>query len=176
MGTALNNERSMFIEMEAAKKLLSSLHEQGVGDDAELVADSIEGETNLNEAIEAALAEIDECDVIEFGLSEKIKAFDTRRKQASDRRDRLRALIEQAMVSVDQASMKLTTATLSLTKRAPQLVVTSEADIPASFWIEQERPAPKLDKKALAEALRAKNEIPGATLDNGSLSLTVRRR
>ncbi len=136
----------------------------------------IEGETNLVEAIDAALSEIDECEILIAGIDEKIKSFDARKKQQKDRCERIRALIEQALVATDQMSMKLPSATLSLTKRAPGLVVTNEADIPARFWIEQERPAPKLDKKALAAALKEHEEISGATLDNGSLSLTVRRK
>ncbi|AUX76371.1 siphovirus Gp157 family protein [Sinorhizobium fredii] len=164
-------------QTEAAKTLLSSLRNQGVDDDAELVADAIEGETNLVEAIEAAIAELDECDVLVTGLKAKEEEFETRRKMIERRADRVRALIEQAMLATDQTSMKLPTATLSLTKRAPALIVVDEADIPAKYWVEQPRPAPKLDKKALTADLREANAtIPGATLDNGSFSLTVRRK
>lgn len=164
-------------QTEAAKSLLSNLRDQGVDDDAELVADAIEGETNLVEAIEAALAQIDECDVLVTGLKAKEADFEARRKAIEKRAERIRALIEQAMLATDQLSMKLPTATLSLTKRAAALIVTDEADIPAKYWVEQPRPAPKLDKKALTADLReAKAAIPGATLDNGSFSLTVRRK
>lgn len=174
--TAPNAERAVHIQMEAAKKLMDSLKEQGLDGDAELIADSIEGETNFLEAIEAALAEIDEREILKFGLREKIKTFGTREKQQDDAIDRIRALIEQAMMATDQTSLKLTTATISLRKVAPGLVITNEADIPARFWVEQPRPAPKLDKKALAEALKAGEAIEGAALDNGSLTLSVRRR
>lgn len=174
--TAPNNERSLMIQTEAAKKLLSSLREQGADDDADLVADSLEGETNLIEALDAALSEIDECEILIVGLDEKIKTFDARRKLVKDRAERIRALIEQAMIVTDQKTLKTVTATLILSERGPQILVTSEADIPTRFWIEQERPAPKLDKKALAEALKANEAVPGASLDNGSISLTVRRR
>ncbi len=164
-------------QTEAAKSLLSSLRDQGVDDDADLVADAIEGETNLLEAIEAALAQIDECDVLITGLKAKEEEFETRRKSIERRAERVRALIEQAMLATDQTTLKLPTATLSLTKRAAALIVTDEADIPAKYWVEQPRPAPKLDKKALTADLReAKAAIPGATLDNGSFSLTVRRK
>ncbi|RVJ77584.1 siphovirus Gp157 family protein [Sinorhizobium meliloti] len=164
-------------QTEAAKSLLSSLRDQGVDDDAELVADAIEGETNLIEAIEAAVAQLDECDVLKVGLKAKIAEFEGRLKSEENRADRIRALIEQAMLATDQTSMKLPTATLSLSKRARALIVTDEADIPAKYWVEQPRPAPKLDKKALTADLReAKAAIPGATLDNGSFSLTVRRK
>ena len=170
-------EYKMRRQTEAAKSLMASLREQGADDDAELVADTIEGETSLLEAIDAALAQIDECDVQIIGLDAKIEAFEGRKKTIGVRADRLRALIEQAMLATDQDKLKLPTATLSLTKRAPGLVVVNEADIPVKFWIEQERPAPKLDKKALTAALREENaSIPGATLDNGSFALAVRRK
>nr|WP_309550667.1 siphovirus Gp157 family protein [Rhizobium rhizogenes] len=170
------SDRMVMIQTEAAKRLIQNLHDQGLSDDAELVADSIEGQTNLAEALEEALSEIDECEILIVGLDEKIKAFDARKKMQADRAERIRALIEQALVSTEQKSMKLATATISLATRAPSLVIETESDIPARFWVEQERPAPKLDKKALSAALKANESIPGATLDNGSVSLTVRRR
>lgn len=164
-------------QVEAAKSLLEGLRDQGAGDDAELVADAIEGETDLAEALDAALAQIDECEILIVGLKAKIEEFEGRKKATETRAERLRALIEQAMLATDQDKLKLPSATLSLTKRAPGLIVTNDAEIPVEFWIEQERPAPKLNKKALIEALRTKKgTIPGATLDNGSFSLSVRRK
>ena len=173
--TTQPTERIVARQAEAAKSLLSHLREIGADGDAELVADTIEGETGLVEAIDAALAEIDECEVLIEGLKIKETAFETRRKQIENRAERIRAAIEQAMLATEQYSMKLPSATLSLAKRKPALIILNEADIPADYWIEQERPAPKLDKKALSAAL-ANGDVPGASLDNGSVSLTVRRR
>jgi hypothetical protein len=163
-------------QAEAAKRLVSSLRIQGVDGDEELVADTIEGQTDLHEAIEAALAEIDECEVHIIGLKAKEEEFRTRRSRLEDRVERIRALIEQALLTSEQPSMRLAGATISVNKRLPGLIVSNEADIPTRFWVEQERPAPKLDKKALTEALRNGESIPGATLDNGSFSLSVRRK
>ncbi len=168
----LSADRSILRETETAKRLIADMR----SDDEQLVTDSIEGETGLFEAIEAALSEIDECEILIIGLEEKIKAFDARKKQAKDRAERMRALIERAMVETEQQSFRLPAGTLSLKKVPPALVITNEADIPAAFWVEQERPAPKLDKKALLEALKENETIPGAALDNGSVSLTVRRK
>jgi hypothetical protein len=163
-------------QAEAAKKLLSTLKETGDAEDAELVADTIEGETGLVEAIDAALAEIDECEILITGLKAKEETFAERRRREETKVERIKALIEQAMMTTEQMSLKLPGATLTLTQRAPGLIVSNEADIPTKFWIEQERPAPKLDRKALTAALRAKEAIPGAGLDNGSLSLSMRRK
>lgn len=169
-------ERMVLIQMEAARTLIRNLREQGLDDDAELIADTIEGETGFVEAIDAALAEIDECEIIIVGLKAKEEAFAERRRREETKADRIRALVEQAMLTTEQMSLKLPGATLSLSQRAPGLIVTNEADIPTKFWIEQERPAPKLDRKALTTALRAKEAIPGAGLDNGTISLSVRRK
>lgn len=168
-------EHAVRRQTEAAKKLIQSLFEEG-DDDKELIADTIEGETGLVEAIDAALSEIDECEVIIAGLKAKEQAFEARRKTTEARAERIRALIEQAMVATDQQTLRLPTATISLSRRQPGLVITNEADIPTKFWVEQERPAPKLDKKALAEALKNNERIPGASLDNGTVSISVRRR
>lgn len=172
----VNTEHNLRRQTEAAKRLISSLNDAGEGDDAALVSDMIAGETGLQEAIETAIAEIDECEVMIEGLKAKERAFEARRKSAEDRADRIRAMIEQAMLSTEQTSFRLTTGTVTLRKLAPSLVVTNEADIPARFWREQERPAPKLDKRALVEALDGKEQIPGAMLDNGGFSLSIRRK
>ena len=171
----VNAEHNLLRQTEAAKRLIKSLHDSGDGEDAELVAGMIEGETGLVEAIEAALSEIDECEVIIAGLKAKEQAFEARRKAAEARADRVRAMIEQAMLATDQTTLRLTTATVSLRKISPSLIVANEADIPARFWVEQERPAPKLDKKALAEAMKTET-IPGAALDNGGFALSIRRK
>ncbi|MHC2215567.1 siphovirus Gp157 family protein [Rhizobium leguminosarum] len=163
-------------QAEAAKRLMSNLRSQGVDDDQKLVSDTIEGETSLIEAIEAAIAEIDECDIHVIGLKAKEAELAERRRRLEERADRIKATIEQAMITTEQESLRLPTATLTLAKRAPGLIVTNEADIPTRFWIEQERPAPKLDRKALTAALRAKEPVPGAGLDNGTISLSVRRK
>lgn len=164
-------DRNLQRQTEAAKKLLVDLPRE----DDQLVADSIEGETSLFQAIDAAISEIDECEILIAGLDEKIKAFDARKKQMKDKSDRIRALIERAMVETDQMSIRLPSGTISLRKVGPALIVTDEALIPSRFWTAQPRPAPKLDKKALAEAVKSET-IPGADLDNGSVSLSIRRR
>lgn len=160
-------------QTEAAKALLASL---SAHDDDELVADAIEGETDLLEAIDAALSEMDECDVMVEGLKAKIEQFTERKRKTEDRKKRVQALIEQAMLTTEQQSFRLPTATLTLRKNAPGLIVQDESAIPSRFFVKQERPAPKLDKRGLLEAIKAKEEIKGATLDNGSVTLSVRRK
>ncbi|MGJ7039183.1 hypothetical protein J2Y63_002438 [Shinella sp. BE166] len=171
-----NTAYSIARNTEAAKKLLLNIRAGGDGDDAELIADAIEGETGLLEAIGEALDTIDEEEVIQVGLKAKEGEFAARRLSSEKRVERIRASIEQAMLATEQTSFRLTTGTVTLSKRAPGLIISNEPDIPAEFWIEQERPAPKLDKKAVLRALNDKKAVPGAGLDNGSYTLSVRRK
>lgn len=172
--SAENTEYNLRRQAEAAKTLLADIRAGGE-DDAELEADAIEGETGLHEAIAAALDANDEDEALVIGLKAKEEAFASRRAAISKRIERRTALIERAMLETDQATLRLPTATLTLAKRPPSVVIGNEAEIPSRFWVVQECPAPKLDKKALREALQSET-IPGATLDNGSVSLTVRRK
>ena len=84
------------------------------------------------------------------------------------------AAIEAAMVEAEQRNIRLDSRTVYLSKVAPKVVVENEAEIPSRFWTTPEPPAPKLDKKALKDALAAKEAVPGARLDNGSISLRMR--
>jgi hypothetical protein len=169
-------EHSLRVETEAVRDLMAVLRDQGAADDAELVTDAIEGETSLLEAITSAIDEIDEAEVLILGGKAKIEQIGTRVSMEEKRVERLRAAIERAMVITEQDKpLRLPSATLSIARRKPQPVIDNEADIPARFFTQPPAPPPKLDKKALAEAL-ASGPVPGARLDNGTISLTVRRK
>lgn len=171
----MRDEYALRKETEAAKALLAALADDL--DDAELRADAVEGETGLMEAIDAALLQIDEADLMLAGLADHIRKMQERKAAMAARRDRLRALIEQAMAVCDLSGpLRRPTATLSLGKVAPALVIDSEADIPAAFFVPQAPPPPALDKAALKKALlESAQPIPGAHVDNGGVSLRIRR-
>ena len=166
---------SVHRQAEAAKRLLSSLRESGDADDQDIVETAIEGETSLLEAIAAAMDANDEDDILIVGIKAKEETLAERRKAAEQRIERRRAAMEQAMIVTEQEKFMLPTATIFLTKRKPNIVIDNEADIPAVYWTIP-KVEPKLDKKALKEALEAKGEIPGAHLDNGSVSISIRRK
>lgn len=95
-------EHSIVRQTEYAKRLLVDLRASGHDGDAELVADTIEGETSLKEAIEAALSEIDEEEAIQIGCEAKEAEFAGRRIASKKRVERIRAMIEQAMLATEQ--------------------------------------------------------------------------
>jgi hypothetical protein len=63
-------------------------------------------------------------------------------------------------------------ATLSLRSVPPKAIITSEVELPSRFFVDQ---APKLDKKAVLDALKAGEKVAGAELSNGGETIALRR-
>jgi hypothetical protein len=166
--STLNNLANERRAAEALRETLTKLP----GVDEETVRDTIEGETGLHEAIANAVAILTDTEVMAEGLRAKIKEFLARLARYDARVDFTRSAIEQAMVIGELKKLELPDCTLSLSNRAPGLVITDEARVPSVFW---KQPPPVLDKAALKAALKDKQDVPGASLSNGSVSFTVRR-
>lgn len=156
-------------EAAAVRCLRDSL--AAVDDDNELFLNTIEGETNLLEAIDQLLARMAFSRAMVAGLELVTSDLDSRRRRYEARLETDRAVIEQAMMIAELERMERPAATLSLAKRQPRVEIQTEADIPAEFWRVGD---PILDRKALSAALKSGRAVPGACLSNAAPSLTVR--
>lgn len=161
--------RDLEREANAAKGLIEALR----GEDEDVVHDMTEGETGLMEAIDAALSELDDCDVTVVGCKAKEAEMAERRGRAERRQERIRTLIEQAMLVAGLPTAKRPTATISVADVAPKPVVTDEAAIPSDYW---RQPDPVLDKSKINAAVKDGAEIPGVSMSNGTTKLTIRRK
>jgi hypothetical protein len=140
-------------------------------DDDDLLLDTIEGETGLFEAIDKLLLSIHLDAGAAKGIQKAMSDLDLRAGRLEKRAETARALIEQAMMLAELDKIERPTATLSLVRRAAKVEITEEAEIPAEFWKAGD---PKLDKKALGQALKDGQAVPGAALSNQAPSLTIR--
>ena len=148
-----------------------------LGDDDELLQDMLEGETDLLGALQKAADAIDEESILIDGMTKRITELQERKRLASNRVSRIKALIEQAMTMAgDMKTVRLPNMTITLKNKAPAPVIDEESSIPSRYWIEQPRPDPKLDKKAIADDLANGATVPGCHLDNGGVSLAIRRK
>jgi hypothetical protein len=157
-------------ETEAAYTLLANIRDV-IADDAQAVADAVEGETNLMEVIATAVARIQELEAHCVALTEQTKTLAERKARFERQGEHLRAAVLVAMGQVDLKKIELPTATLSRKAVPLKCEIVNPADIPSHFWIPAE---PKLDRKALLEALKAKQPVPGAELTNGGETLAIR--
>lgn len=168
----MGSEYGLRLETEAAKALLETLNGV-IGEDEELLEGTIEGETNLIEAVGRVVLEIQQLEALADGTKAQVEAIRKRKERFEKRAELLRTAVAVALESVGLTKVKTSSATLSVAKVAPKPLIIDESQIPSRFFIEQPPPPPKLDKKALAEELK-KGPIAGAQLDNGSTSLRIR--
>lgn len=164
------SDRSLQIETEAARSLLANMRDV-IGDDEEALHDAIEGETNLIEAITNAVDRVFELEAHQEALAIQIKAMGERKSRFEAQGERIRTAICVAMGAADLRKLELPKATISRKPVAPRAVITNEAEIPSKFW----KPVdPKLDRKAVLDALKAKEAVPGAELSNGSETIAIK--
>lgn len=163
--------------------------------DMDVIADTIEGETNLNELVETVIMSMDDDQTVVDGVAQRIAVLNERKARATKAIDAKRALVEQAMQIAERKTMALPIATATLREIPPGLVVNEEAEIPSEFFT---TPKPTLDRRKLLEAIKERDAeikfalehnkkhpdnaidlpkpIPGACLGNGSVSLTITRK
>jgi sugar-specific transcriptional regulator TrmB len=154
----------------AAAELIRALGEDA--EDETLIHDAVEGETDFFEAVERALDEISECEIIAAGIKDMQKRLQDRLTRTQNRQEKLRGLIDQAFQMAEIKSHKFATATIASKQIPRKLIVTDESQLPARFFKPQ---PPKLDRKELTDALKDGEAVPGADLSNGGTTIQIRR-
>lgn len=157
-------------ETEAAKVLLATYRDI-LADDDDAKRDMVEGETNLQEAIRAGLVRLAEIRAMGVGIDDMVERLKKRRDRLSGQQDSLREALLLAMELGGLPKFETDVGTITRKRTPPSVVVVEEADIPSTYWKPSD---PKLDKRALLEALKDGQAIPGAQLSNGGETLQVR--
>lgn len=164
-----NVAHDLTLEIEAAKILRANFADI-IGDDEEFAADMIEGETNLNEVIGKVVEQIAADTAAVVGMDEFIQRMDGRRDR---HKKRIEMLKEALLVGLQQSGRKSfphALATLSLRNVPPKAEITDESAIPAKFWKPKD---PVLDKKAVLDALKAKEPMTGAKLSEPGQTIAI---
>ena len=141
--------------------------------DEETLLDTLEGLTNLHEMLAAVVrSQLDDLSLV-AALRARMGDMQERLWRLEQRADKKKQVITSVM---ERAGIKKVTEpdfTLSLRPTPCPLVVTDEKNIPSLFWKPQ---PPKLDRQGLISALKNGQDIPGATLGNGGLTISVRTK
>jgi hypothetical protein len=168
------NRRSLTVrkigaELNRAVEIRQMLQEHA--DDPQLILDMIEGGSDLPEACVAVYEEICEDEILLAGLTAQIAELQTRKGRIEKSIEGRRNIILMAMDKAGLGTIRSPLATLSIRDVPPKVVITDEAQIPSRFWKAVD---PKLDKAAVTAALKAGDDVPGATMGNGGIGLSVR--
>jgi len=157
---------------EALKEQLRSILGEGEVDTVTL-SDTIEGETDFYGAVDAVIEQIAHDTARVEGIAKFETTLAGRKHRLETRIDSLRAMLVNALDIIEQKKLERPLATVTLKNVPPKLKIVDEAQIPAQFF---ETPEPRLNRKALGDALKVKDHepIPGAELDNGSVTIQLR--
>jgi len=139
--------------------------------DDETLADTLEGETELTEALAALLRSREEDLGLIAGLKARLNDLKTRLERFQDRAERKRRLVTDVMSRAEIKRITEPDFTVSLRTSPPAVVIEDEEWIPDAYWKAQ---APKLDRAALGDALKAGRTVEGASLGAPKPSISIR--
>lgn len=140
--------------------------------DEELVADMLEGSTDLHEWVRYLLSAIEADEGAIKVLNEQISDRQSRKVSAGKRVERRREAIQAFLECAKLDKLMLPEATLSVRRVPPKPIVSDEQAVPDDLCRVKKTP----DMAAIKAALETGRAVSGVTLDNGSVSLTVRRK
>lgn len=141
--------------------------------DEETLADTLEGLTDLNEVILAALRSALDDEAHTEALKSRIDDLRARLDRLTERAKAKRRICAEAMETCSISKILGADLTVSLRARSKRVEVLDEARLPETYW---KIPAPVIDRRSLGEALKNGNEIEGATLIEGEATVSVRVR
>lgn len=157
-------------EIEAAETLKATLQDIA-GDDIDLIRDTLEGETNLRDLIAKTCEQIVTDGGLVKGIAETVKALQDRKDRIEKRISFTRTACLTAMQVAEIKTLETPAGTLTRKPVPPAALVLDEAAVPSQFWKPQD---PRLDKKAVLDALKAGEAVPGCQLSNGGETLAIR--
>ncbi|HEV2610860.1 MAG TPA: siphovirus Gp157 family protein [Noviherbaspirillum sp.] len=137
-------------------------------DDEQLIADTLESMSGpFDERLENLAKMVRNMETAANGVEKTIESLEARHAALRRGAERGRKLILELMQTARRD--RVTTALFSLTvkKNPPVVVVDRETDLPSVYLTQHEAPPPMPNKKAIAAALKAGIEVPGARTEQG---------
>lgn len=165
----MNNAQNLTLSADLAKRIAESLADF---EDGGLVSDTIEGETDFYECVDAMLEANAEDEASAAGVDVVIEKLKGRKDAALERVRKRKALLADALNHVGIKTAKRPLGTVTVKAVAPKAVVYNEDQVPGKFMVVKTSRRP--DMKAINEALKSGEQVSGARLDNGGQALQVR--
>lgn len=151
--------------------VVAMLHDE-LADDERAWLDMLEGETDLYEWVRRLLDRIEDDEGIVAALAEQQADRQVRKLRAQDRVASHRLAIQALLEAAKLDKLALPEATISIRDVPPKPIVSDEAAVPDELCRFKRAP----DMAAIKAELEAGRAVSGVSLDNGGVSLTIRRK
>jgi Siphovirus Gp157 len=134
----------------------------------EVIRNTLEGlEGDFNEKAIACAKFILNLEATAAAVEEAAAAMKARAVRIQRRADNVRAYLLFNLQAIDKKRIDCADFVIRRAVNPPAVQVTDEAGIPAQYWWQPEPPPPRIDKKAVKEALQSGIAVPGAYLESG---------
>lgn len=141
-------------------------------DDEQLKLDTLEGQTDLFELERYLLGKVEDDEGVIASLAVQIEDRQTRKKAAETRKERRRDAMKALLECAKLDKLVLPEATLSVRDVPPKAIVNDPEAVPDELCKIKRSP----DMAAIKAEMESGRAVPGVTLDNGAVSLTIRRK
>jgi hypothetical protein len=140
-----------------------------LGEDEQALLDTLEGCTDLREAISEIARSAKADKALAFGLSDLIDTLHARKARLERRAEKKRAIVLQLMSENDIKKITAPDHTISRKPTPPSVIITNENLIPERLQKITRTP----NKTAIKAALANGDEVPGAELSNGGETISI---
>ena len=142
------------------------------GDDDDLLADMIEGETDAMELADRLIAAMQEAEALANAVRAQIDPLVLRHCRIDARADAIRRQLLPLLDAMGLKKIERPRATVSRRAGSVSVRITDEASVPRQLCVAKLIETP--DKKAIKAQLEAGETVPGAELVRGEDGVTVR--
>jgi len=141
-------------------------------DDEQAIADTLEGASGFPELCAAALREANVRKSYALAIYDLIERMKLRAERHMHAHDKTRELVLQAMQEAGERQIKAPDMTITVKTGTPSVRIVNELQVPEGYM--KAKTTYSIDKKAIAEALKAGQPVAGAELSNSQPTLDVR--
>lgn len=141
-----------------------------LAEDEDLLADMLEGETDLHKLAEKLVTAVRENTMMADAVADRIGSLRDRQTRMTARANFYRGLLHRMMEHTGQRSVATVEGKVSVVNSPERVIITDETAIPEEFMRIKREP----DKAAIKSALKNGNHISGASLSNGGTTIAIR--
>lgn len=143
-------------------------------DDAQTFWDTLDGETDALEALDAAIEGAQQADALAAAIKERIATLRARKERIEARGAAHRRAIRMILEATGMRRAERPAATVSLSPGRERAEIVDEASIPSQLCTVKTIVKP--DAKAILAQLKAGESVPGAALTVGDPIITIRSK
>jgi hypothetical protein len=149
-------------ELAAQYRQLAELLAERHGDE-QVIADTLESiSAPLDEQLENLAKMVRNIEAADSGVLQTIANLEARHAALQRAAERGRKMILEVMQAAGRERATTALFSLAVKKNPPHVVVDREADLPPAYLTHHAPPPPTPNRKAIAAALKAGEQVPGA--------------